>query len=160
MGEGEESDQLESPKLQQVVELDLDSPLQKETTAKKKLKYLVCAEHTGEMYVVVRHVSDNTDRDFSTYNRVDLVAYYVTLGMDVYKIEMEVGKAVRMEHLLEGVAMFVGNNQGMALPAAEHSGLNPNCVYFTRDKRLRRERSSGWYFRLPKEGNIASHHLF
>lgn len=104
----------ESPRVRETMEIDLGYPLVKET---RKLKYLVLAEHSGEMYVVVRHVASRDDNKF-----------------DVYKIEK--GRAVRMEDSLEGLAMFMGNNQALALPAEEHSGLNPNCLYFSVDQRL------------------------
>lgn len=110
----------ESPRVEETMEIDLGYPLEKET---EKFKYLVLAEHTDEMYVMVRYVANRRDLKF-----------------DVYKIdrEGEGGKprAVRMEDSLEGLAMFVGSNHGFALAAEDHSGLNPNCLYFGDDSRL------------------------
>lgn len=98
-----------------------DFPPERDPAA-RKLNYIVCAEE--EVYVVVRHVVVNEEYDG-----------YNTVGMDVYRIER--GKAVRMEDSLEGLAMFVGNNQAVAIRAAEHANVKPNCIYFIYDSRLK-----------------------
>ncbi|KAL6552145.1 hypothetical protein OROGR_008299 [Orobanche gracilis] len=90
------------------------------------LKYLVCEEESGELYVVVRHVKHGGD--WKTTPTVDF---------EVYKIDREGGRLVKMVDSLGGLAMFVGNNHPIAIKIKDDkiSGVKPNSIYFAQDTR-------------------------
>ncbi|KAL6583065.1 hypothetical protein OROMI_005143 [Orobanche minor] len=90
------------------------------------LKYLVCEEESGELYVVVRYVKHGGD--WKTTPTVDF---------EVYKIDREGGRLVKMVDSLGGLAMFVGNNHPIAIKTKvdEISGVKPNSIYFAEDSR-------------------------
>ncbi|KAL6547811.1 hypothetical protein OROHE_009516 [Orobanche hederae] len=82
------------------------------------LKYLACDEQSGQLFLVVRHVSKSGE-DLT----VDFKVYRIDQGLNV------------MRGWLEGMTFFVGNNQAIAM--RDGFGVEPDSVYFTYDKRLR-----------------------
>ncbi|KAH6766611.1 hypothetical protein C2S52_017594 [Perilla frutescens var. hirtella] len=110
----------------------------------RKLKYIVSAEQTGELYLVVRHViirggvvEANFTDPICSKDPYFSNPHYGTVDIDVYKIDRDRGKVTLMENSLEGLAMFVGINHPFAIIPASASGLKPNSIYFTYDDRLR-----------------------
>ncbi|KAH6822937.1 hypothetical protein C2S53_017755 [Perilla frutescens var. hirtella] len=120
----------------------------------REVKYVVVAEQSNEVFVVVRKIMEQMGMDGSYVKRicydednrnhgVSEDSYpYKTVGFDVYKIEIvgEVdcgGKVVMrlryVEGSLNGLAMFVGINHSVALAADQ---LKADSIYFTDPKEL------------------------
>ncbi|KAL6539176.1 hypothetical protein OROGR_011825 [Orobanche gracilis] len=105
-----------------------------------RMKYLVCAEHSGELFLVVRHINPRAGPQDSVIKKIILGRYrgcdyymapYKTFDFDVFKIDFVRGEVTLLEGSLGGLAMFVGINQPFAIVAAEVDGVRPDCVYFT-----------------------------
>ncbi|CAA0831035.1 Unknown protein [Striga hermonthica] len=103
-------------------------------------QFLVVAEASGQLFHVRRFVKDwmgpkNYYAVDSYYGpKVGMLKDpppYVSMGFDVHKYDPETGSLVYMDGSLDGLAFFVGTNNGFALPAAEHPGLKPDSVYYT-----------------------------
>ncbi|KAL6552153.1 hypothetical protein OROGR_008307 [Orobanche gracilis] len=115
-------------------------------TEYSQLNYLVCAEDTGDLFLVVRHVNPRVGPYGSMVDKVILCKDrgslltrnpYKTIDFDVYKIDVDGGKVdMYMEDSLQGLAMFVGINHPFVIPAAEVSGVMPDSVYFTDENDL------------------------
>ncbi|KAL1561470.1 hypothetical protein AAHA92_04168 [Salvia divinorum] len=56
-----------------------------------------------------------------------------TLRFRVYEIDRKKGEMRYMGASLDGLAMFVGSNRSLAIPAAEDLNLSPDSIYFTED---------------------------
>ncbi|GER29545.1 hypothetical protein STAS_05420 [Striga asiatica] len=103
-------------------------------------QFLVVAEASGQLFHVRRFVKDwMGPKDYyavdSYYGpKVGMLKDpppYVSMGFDVHKYDPETGSLVYMDASLDGLAFFVGTNNGFALPAADHPGLKPDSVYYT-----------------------------
>ncbi|CAA0824543.1 Unknown protein [Striga hermonthica] len=103
-------------------------------------QFLVVAEASGQLFHVRRFVKDwMGPKDYyavdSYYGpKVGMLKDpppYVSMGFDVHKYDPETSSLVYMDGSLDGLAFFVGTNNGFALPAAEHPGLKPDSVYYT-----------------------------
>ncbi|GER25990.1 zinc-binding dehydrogenase family protein, partial [Striga asiatica] len=103
-------------------------------------QFLVVAEASGQLFHVRRFVKDwMGPKDYyavdSYYGpKVGMLKDpppYVSMGFDVHKYDPETGSLVYMDGSLDGLAFFVGTNNGFALPAAECPGLKPDSVYYT-----------------------------
>ncbi|KAL6500824.1 hypothetical protein OROGR_027332 [Orobanche gracilis] len=114
------------PVLDRSVRLDLGG----ERMGLTKAVYLVSAEGSGELFVVIRFVRTGND---------DYVA--PTVDFEVYEVDLERGTAVKMEESLGGMAMFVGLNEGVFVK--DVWGLRPDSIYFAYDKRGCYERYDG-----------------
>ncbi|KAL6539171.1 hypothetical protein OROGR_011820 [Orobanche gracilis] len=97
------------PRLDWKLELELDH-----LDSTKIKYYLVCAEESGELYVVVHH--DTRPPDFV-----------------VYKIEPErvPERVVKMKGSLGGLTMFVGIKNDPVAVAGKDAGVQPDSIYFT-----------------------------
>lgn len=83
----------------------------------KTTKYLVFAEESDQLYLVVRR--------YGTPNNAN-----TTQGFHVYKIDRK-GKSHFLKNSLDNLIMFVGNNHSFALRANEYLELKANSIYFT-----------------------------
>lgn len=105
-----------------------------------KVKYLVCDEHSGGLFLVVRHVNPLAGPHGAMVDTIAISQYcgrhyvktpYKTFDFDVYKIDWERGEAIHMEGSLEGLAMFVRANHSFAIQGAADLKLKLDSVYFT-----------------------------
>lgn len=110
-----------------------------------QVKYLVCDDHSGDLFLVVRHVNLLAGPYGALVDKIVLSEYsgrhyvktpYKTIDFDVYKIDWKRGEVMHMEDSLEGLAMFVGTNHSFAIRATEVPGLKRDSVYFTDEIRL------------------------
>lgn len=111
-----------------------------------KVNYVVCDEHSGDLFLVVRHVNSRAGPyKITMVNRVVISEFggrhyvkdpYKTVDFDVFKIDFKSGEVMRVERSLCGLAMFVGGNHSLAIPAKKVPGLKPDCIYFTDEIRL------------------------
>ena len=88
-------------------------------------KHLV--ESRGELYVVGRFF--DTERRFDHHLREYSVCPK-TFTFDVYKLDQECGRWVRVENLGDQV-FILGNDCSFSVSATEFSGCKGNCIYFT-----------------------------
>ncbi|KAL6568076.1 hypothetical protein OROHE_003760 [Orobanche hederae] len=121
-----------------------------------QLKYVVCAEHSGSLFLVMRHVNLRAGPSGSFADKIVFSMYngchhtrdpYTTVDFDVFKVDLLRGELIHMEDSLEGLAIFVGINDPLAIPVTEGDGLVPDSVYFTDENYLveptRLERTKG-----------------
>ncbi|GFQ07214.1 hypothetical protein PHJA_002865500, partial [Phtheirospermum japonicum] len=102
-------------------------------------QFLVVAEQSGQLYHVRQYVLPRMGPDGSF---VDDVSYGPliddensapdkTVGFDVHKYNPENGSLEYMDRSLDGLAFFIGPNNGFALSAAEYPELKPDSIYYT-----------------------------
>ncbi|KAL6585050.1 hypothetical protein OROMI_004341 [Orobanche minor] len=137
-----------TPELEWEMHFDLDSTSYRPDS--RKLKYIVCDEQSGELFVVVRNVrirhgigGSFVDGIIDTeYKGTECYKPFRTTGFKVYRVDRERRRLILMKDSLQGLAMFVGTNQPIAIPAAGLAGVKPDSVYFTYDSRIKKPRSS------------------
>ncbi|XP_042064241.1 uncharacterized protein LOC121807970 [Salvia splendens] len=100
------------------------------------LKYLVMDEHSGRLFLVIRDVMEQVERDGSYVKEIvsnngggDCSYPHKTLSFDVCEIDVKEGKTRYMDASLDGLTMFVGGHNSFALPAADFN-LTPDSIYF------------------------------
>ncbi|GER29547.1 hypothetical protein STAS_05422 [Striga asiatica] len=101
-------------------------------------KFIVVAEQSDELFHVRRFVLPWMGPDGTL---VDEVWYsgrfpedsipYKTVGFDVHKYHPHTGSLSYMDRTLDGLAFFIGPNDGFALQAAHYPGLKPDSIYYT-----------------------------
>ncbi|KAL6525839.1 hypothetical protein OROMI_030234 [Orobanche minor] len=110
-----------------------------------QIPHLVYAEEEELLYIALRFVmltnpDDGTpvDRDASLCRFRGLGGYFSskTVGFVILKLKEHADAEIVDD--LNGLAIFVGINHSFALPASDFPELNPNSIYFTDSKRLKR----------------------
>lgn len=104
-----------------------------------RVRHLVYAEHSGQLFVVTRHYVEQMDPHGSVVEDLWNSDIYPlkTVAFDVHLlVENETkgkgkGKVRYMEHSLDGLVMFVGLNNSFAVSAADFPHLNSDSIYFT-----------------------------
>ncbi|KAJ4823227.1 hypothetical protein Tsubulata_004491 [Turnera subulata] len=98
--------------------------------------YLVESPH-GDLLRIERHYvllgkdgSILEDKGFSQ-TRNFIKVRYRSVYFRVYKLDVE--KQMAEDFNLEGMAVFVGNNQSFCVSVGDRPGLSPNSIYFTDD---------------------------
>ncbi|CAA0824546.1 Unknown protein [Striga hermonthica] len=101
-------------------------------------RFLVVAEQSDELFHVRRFVlpcmgPDGTLVDEVWYNGSfpEDRTPYKTVGFDVHKYDPHTGSLKYMDRTLDGLAFFIGPNDGFALQAADYPGLKPDSIYYT-----------------------------
>ncbi|CAA0816779.1 Unknown protein [Striga hermonthica] len=100
---------------------------------------LAVAEPTGQLFHVRRFTMDWVGPDGyytkDEYYGPKIGIYtnppYTTVGFDVHRYDPETGSLVYMDRSLDGLALFIGSNNGFGLPAADYPELKPDAIYYT-----------------------------
>ncbi|XP_057789196.1 uncharacterized protein LOC131006072 [Salvia miltiorrhiza] len=101
--------------------------------------YMVCDEHSGDVFLVVRHVNPRVGPFGALVDKIVLSHYrgchfmkipYKTFDFDVYRIDFERGEVINMVGSLGGLAIFLGINEPFTIPAIA-GVVKADCIYFT-----------------------------
>ncbi|GER29535.1 hypothetical protein STAS_05402 [Striga asiatica] len=105
--------------------------------------FLAVAETTGELFHVRRfnremvgalahgHGYYTMDEYYGPKIGLHKTPPYPTVGFDVHRYDPESGSLVYMDRSLDGLALFIGSNNGFGLPAADFPELKPDAIYYT-----------------------------
>ncbi|KAL3648000.1 hypothetical protein CASFOL_008968 [Castilleja foliolosa] len=138
-------------------DFDFDSAFMEPKYSQKR-KYPVVSKQ-GELFLVLRYINrwmmpdgscapdDDSDEDMENNNLMDPTKTVMennnlsypskTVDFDVYKIVLDGDriKKVSMRGHLDGLVMFIGDpSHGIAIPAADANGFQPNSICFTEDE--------------------------
>ncbi|CAA0824509.1 Unknown protein [Striga hermonthica] len=100
---------------------------------------LAVAETTGQLFHVRRfnkewvgaHGYYAMDEYYGPKIGLRKAPPYTTVGFDVHRYDPETGSLVYMDRSLDGLALFIGSNNGFGLPAADFPELTPHAIYYT-----------------------------
>ncbi|XP_077247247.1 putative F-box protein At5g55150 [Tasmannia lanceolata] len=91
-----------------------------------EMRYLV--ESSGRLLKVLRYQDWNPYYD----DEVEPESAYETTGFEVFELEQETGKWIKIESLGDQM-LFLGYNSSLSLSALDFPQCKGNCIYFTDD---------------------------
>ncbi|CAA0822987.1 Unknown protein [Striga hermonthica] len=113
--------------------LDNKSNYQISSEQVRHYDFLAVAKPSGDLFHVRRFVAARSGpRGYGGPSLgFDHGAPYRTLGFDIHRYDPNTGSLVYMDSSLDGLVLFVGSNNGLAIPADQYPELMPDSVYYT-----------------------------
>ncbi|CAA0815474.1 Unknown protein [Striga hermonthica] len=100
----------------------------------REYNFLVVAEPSGDLFHVRRFVTVDSSGPLG-YGGPRMGFYhgspYRTLGFNIHRYDPDTGLFVYMDCSLDGLAFFVGCNNGLAIHTDQYPELKPDSIYYT-----------------------------